>query len=259
MIVWAAVKLQIESVPQSAIVRINGTRVGMTPLIFDTLAGQTLDLSIEHPDTISREQRITVARSPFRQSLRFALQYRQTYVQVVGPDIAGSYSISKSFRTTTLERGKQVQVDPGEYKVCFACFSKEQAKSTNCGESCCRKTTVLPGKLNIVSFHEELRSPTSVPDIREFSSDGVTERSAPAPATKAPAKPLFEISQSSVSAFMFDVGAEKIQIGKISTVLAKAHLFEFKTGGSGRLVFLRSARQNHPRTRHLSEVVHRSG
>ncbi|MBK7892129.1 MAG: PEGA domain-containing protein [Bdellovibrionales bacterium] len=229
----AKVSLRFETTPDEAQLTVDGRVRGRTPVAVEVEAGQMIEFRIDHPDTNGVSKKMKVFRSPANQTVTVALEFKPTYLQIVAPELAGKFEITRGFRTTEIPRGKPVQFDPGDYKVCFEPFSKEVSKEIACGGRCCKPVSLKPGRLNIIGFHQELRAPTSVAPVRELKGEELSEKkqtekvwgesngaSSAGSGSSASHRNPFDWPKIYVTRrWSFEAGVDSIQIAKRTVVL----------------------------------------
>lgn len=167
----ATVAIRIESLPDSAILTVDGKKHGQTPVTVVLEAGRLVDIRIDHPDAKTVSKKVKVIRDPSSQTIRIPMEYHPTYVQVVGPEVAGRFTISMKGKKSEITRGRLVQVDPGQAEICFSPLSSEVEKTLECGKNCCKSIDLKPGRQNLMSFHRELREQASVAPVRELKGE----------------------------------------------------------------------------------------
>lgn len=225
-LIRASIELTVESYPSGAVLQIDGKAVGQTPKTVSLDVGRQVELRLDHSDTKSLSRKILVVRDPSRQTLRVALEYHPTFVQVLGPEIAGKFSISLNGKKADIAQGRSIQVDPGLAKICFSAMSKEVQRGIECGGQCCKSAEIKPGRQNLVSFHRELRTKTRVAPIREVDSESIkdVEEVSETDFTEGSAKltrpNLPTISLNPRLSWQFDMGIDSVAVNTQSVLLS---------------------------------------
>lgn len=169
----ASVKIQLQSVPGSALAIINGVNEGPTPVSISAFAGDVIKVRLEHPDTEPLEQQVHVYREPAQQIAEFKLRFKPTTLQVTGPEIVGTYRASIDRKSFDLLRGRTQNIGPGTYNVCFASEALANNQELDCRNNCCKEIEVKPGQNNLVSFYDILKTKSRSVAARIYSDQGL--------------------------------------------------------------------------------------